>query len=77
MTYIEIILAFAGFVLGAIHWCELEVPMCVECFGLGYSIKRVPLHGDQTGRGTEIKSICPKCCGERWVENDARIEWRP
>lgn len=76
-TYIDILLAFAGFFLGAAHWFAIDVPMCTACFGHGYSVERVSLHGDQTGRGTEIRRVCFKCAGERWNENDSRIVWRP
>lgn len=77
MTYIEILLAFAGLFIGAVHWYEPDVPMCIECSGLGYHMKRIPLHGDQTGRGTEIRCVCPVCHGERWCEDKASIVWRP
>ena len=77
MTYIEILLVFAGFFIGAIHWCALDIPMCIKCSGFGYLTERIPLHGEQTGRGTEIRRVCPVCHGERWCEDKASIVWRP
>lgn len=75
MNWVDLSLFLLGFCVGAIGWFGVDYPMCKTCSGFGVLREIHPLHGDQTGRGTEATRRCTTCHGERWVESDPHVKW--